>query len=164
MKTRRLDIGIILTGPDLTPLAELACAIWQPEDILARMEPFVREMHTRSGLLDRVRASHATVRDAERDALALISQHCKFREGILAGNSIHVDRSFLVRYLPHLENYLHYRQVDVSTLKVLTRAWYPTTAAFEKPDKTHTVLNDLRQSLQELAYYRTRFFLPSSNV
>lgn len=153
-----LEIGLILTGPDLTPIAELARALWQPDDVLAHMEPFVREMHTRNGLLDRVRASRVTVRDAEREVLALVSQHCRFREGILAGNSIHVDRSFLIRHMPHLEHYLHYRQVDVSTLKVLTRAWYPAAPPFEKPDKAHTVLDDLHQSMQELAHYRARFF------
>ena len=124
------------------------------------MEPFVREMHTHNGLLDRVRTSRITVRDAEREALVLVSRHCRFGEGILAGNSIHVARSFLLRYMPHLEQYLHYRQVDDSTLKVLTQAWYPTAPHFDKPDKTHTVLDDLRQSMQELAYYRRQFFRP----
>ena len=155
-----LEIGLIITDADLTPLAELAHAVWQPEEVLARMEPFVREMHTHNGLLDRVRASSITVRDAEREALALVSRHCRFREGILAGNSIHVDRRFLLRYMPHLEQYLHYRQVDVSTLKVLTQAWYPMAPHFDKPDKTHTALDDLRQSIQELAHYRRQFFRP----
>lgn len=153
-----VEIGIVLTRGDLAPIAELERVIWQPEEVLARMEPFVRDMHTRSGLLDRIRASKTSLVDAERDALALVSRHAPMREGILAGNSIHTDRAFLARYMPRLEGWLHYRQVDVSSLKVLAGAWYPGLPRFAKGDKTHTALDDLRGSLAELAYYREKLF------
>lgn len=153
-----VEIGIVLTRGDLVPIAELERVIWQPDEVLARMEPFVRDMHMRSGLLDRIRASKVSLADAERDALALVSQHCPIREGVLAGNSIHTDRSFLGRYMPRLEGWLHYRQVDVSSLKVLAGAWYPDLPRFGKADKTHTALDDLRGSLAELAYYREKLF------
>ncbi|HVP28695.1 MAG TPA: oligoribonuclease [Myxococcota bacterium] len=153
-----VEIGIVVTKADLVPLAELERVVWQPDDVLGRMEPFVREMHAKSGLLDRIRASRISLADAERDALALVARHCAFREGILAGNSIHTDRRFLARYMPLLEGFLHYRQLDVSSLKVLAGAWYPDVPRFEKSEKTHTALDDLRGSLAELAHYREKIF------
>lgn len=153
-----IEIGIVITKADLVPVAELERVVWQPDEVLGRMEPFVREMHVRSGLLERVRASKVSLAEAERDALALVSRHCAFREGILAGNSIHTDRRFLARYMPLLEGWLHYRQLDVSSLKVLAGAWYPDLPKLEKGEKTHTALDDLRGSLAELAHYRARIF------
>lgn len=147
-----VELALVVTGPDLAPVAELERVIWQPEEVLARTDPFVREMHTRSGLLDRVRASRASLHDVEREAVALVSRHAGFREGVLCGNSIHQDRRFLVRHMPLLEGYLHYRQVDVSSLKVLAKAWYPGVEF--KKDKTHTALDDIRGSLAELAFYK----------
>ncbi len=148
-----LEIACIITGPDLKPIAECEDVVWQPREVLDRMSPFVRNMHTTNGLLDRVTDSQVSTRDAERNALALISKHCALGEGVLAGNSIHQDRRFLTRHMPALESYLHYRQVDVSTIKVLTQAWYPKVPKFEKGN-AHTALSDLRESLAELEYYR----------
>jgi oligoribonuclease len=153
-----VEIGVIITGPDLVPIAEMEHAIWQPDDVLARMEPFVRDMHTKNGLLERIRHSRTSLRDAERAVLGLVMKHVGFREGILAGNSIHVDRRFLIAHMPLLEEYLHYRQLDVSSLKVLTRAWYPGGPDFKKDAKDHTALSDLRASLEELAFYKASFF------
>lgn len=151
-----IEVGVVVTGPDLKPLVEFERAIWQPDAALAVMEPFVREMHTQSGLLERVRQSRQGLRDVEKEILTLLAaQGVKPGEGVLAGNSIHADRRFLARYMPAFERYLHYRQVDVSSLKVLTQAWYPAVPKFEKPDKTHTALADIRGSLAELAYYRS---------
>ncbi|MBK8206819.1 MAG: oligoribonuclease [Planctomycetes bacterium] len=149
-----LEIACIITGADLKPVAEYHAVIFQPEDALERMSPFVRDMHTGNGLINRVRASRTELKEAEAATLALVAKHCKPGEGVLAGNSIHQDRRFMVRYMPALEGYLHYRQVDVSTLKVLTRAWYPDTPKFEKPGKDHTALADIRDSITELKYYR----------
>jgi oligoribonuclease len=149
-----VELAIIVTGPDLSPVAELERVVWQPDEVLARMDPFVRDMHTRSGLLDRIRASRHSLADVEREALALVARHCGHREGILGGNSIHQDRRFLVKHMPQLEGWLHYRQVDVSSLKVLAGAWYPALARFEKGEPTHTALADVRASLAELAHYR----------
>jgi oligoribonuclease len=153
-----VEIAVVITKADLVTVAELERVIWQPDDVLGRMDPFVRDMHTRSGLLARIRASALSVSEAERDAVALISRHCAFREGILAGNSIHTDRRFLARYMPLLEGFLHYRQLDVSSLKLLAGAWYPDLPRFEKGEKTHTALADVRASLGELAYYREKLF------
>lgn len=153
-----IEMGIIITGPDLKPIAELERAIWQSDEVLDRMEPFVKQMHTKNGLLDRVRKSEFSLRTAEKDATALVSQHVDFGEGILAGNSIHTDRTFLTRYMPGFERYLHYRMVDVSSLKILTRGWFPTAPGRTKDDAQHTVLSDLRASIAELAYYKQTFF------
>ena len=153
-----IEIAVVLTGEDLVPIAELERVIWQPEEVLLRMEPHVRAMHTKNGLLDRVRGSSTSLADAESDAVALVAKHCAFREPILAGNSVHTDRRFLARYMPTFERFLHYRQVDVSTLKVLTRAWYPGAAIFDKEGNQHTALADIRESLAELRHYREHFF------
>lgn len=155
-----IELGVIITGADLAPIEEVHRVIWQPEEVLSRMEPFVRDMHTKNGLLTKVRNSKTSLRDAERDVLAVIARHCKLREGILAGNSIHTDRTFLARYFPLLDGYLHYRMLDVSSLKVLTRAWYPHTPGYSKETKDHTALADLQASLAELTYYRQTFFKP----
>ena len=159
-----IEMGIVITGPDLRPIAEFERAIWQPDDVLARMEPFVREMHTKNGLLERVRKSDVSVRTAEKEATALLTQHLEFGEGILAGNSIHTDRAFLARYMPGFDRYLHYRMLDVSGLKVLTRAWYPQAPGRSKLDATHTVLADLRASIAELAWYQQTFFKSPKDV
>jgi oligoribonuclease len=153
-----VEIGIVVTGADLVPIDEWATAVWQPEEALAKMGPFVRDMHTKNGLLDRVRASSLTVDDVEKKALALVSRHFPFGAAILAGNSIHHDRLFLRRYLPAFERYLHYRQLDVSSLKVLCQAWYGEDKQFAKLEKSHTALDDLRASLAELAHYRAALF------
>ncbi len=159
-----IEMGLIITGPDMKPLAEFERAIWQPEEVLGRMEPFVRTMHTKNGLLDRVRKSDHSVRSVEKEALALISQHVAFNEGVLCGNSIHTDRAFIARYMPALDTYLHYRMIDVSSLKVLTRAWYPKAPGRTKVEASHTVLSDLQASIGELAYYQQTFFKKPSEV
>lgn len=155
-----IEIGVVITKADLVPLAELERVVWQPDEVLARMDPFVREMHEKSGLLERVRDSKTSLAGAEQEAVALLLRHCGPREGVLAGNSIHTDRRFLARYMPLLEGLLHYRQLDVSSLKLLAGAWYPDLPRFEKGEKAHTALADLRASLGELAYYREKLFRP----
>lgn len=154
-----VEIGVIITGPDLVPIAKIEHAIWQPEEVLLRMEPFVRQMHTDNGLLDRIRASRCSLRDAERDVLALLAKHVPYREGLLAGNSIHTDRSFLVKHMPLVEAYLHYRQLDVTSLKLLAKAWYPSMTPLDKTQtKSHTAIADLEASLAELAHYKKHIF------
>jgi oligoribonuclease len=159
-----IEMGLIITGPDLRPLAELERAVWQPAAQLENMEPFVREMHTRNGLLERVKKSEFSLRTVEKDATRLVSEHVPFGEGILAGNSIYMDRLFLVRHMPGFERFLHYRMLDVSSLKVLTRAWYPNAPGRTKDDASHTVLADLRASIAELAHYQNIFFKSPRDV
>jgi oligoribonuclease len=153
-----IEIGIIITGPDLKPIAEMERVIWQPDEVLARMEPVVRDMHTRNGLMSRVKSSPISLRVAERDVTSLVADHCALGEGVLCGNSIHTDRRFLIRYMPMLERFLHYRMVDVTSLKVLTRAWFPDVPEPRKNASGHTALADLRASIAELTYYRETFF------
>ncbi|MCB9893010.1 MAG: oligoribonuclease [Planctomycetes bacterium] len=153
-----LEIAVIVTGPDLQPVGEVEAVIATSDEQLEKMSDFVRDMHTENGLLERVKAAKLTVAQAEHKALALIKQHCPQGEGVLAGNTIYQDRRFLTKYMPQLEGWLHYRQVDVSSLKILTRAWYPDTPKFEKPGKDHTALADIRDSIAELQHYREQFF------
>jgi len=154
-----LEVGCIVTGDDLKPLAEYGAAVQQPPEALAGMNDFVRDMHTRSGLLRRVQESSVPLDQAEQAVLDIVMKYAKPREAVMAGNSIHQDRRFLARYMPRLDAYLHYRQVDVSSLKVLANAWYPNLPKFEKK-KEHTAVSDIRESLAELKYYRDHLFKP----
>nr|MBU6203035.1 oligoribonuclease [Acidobacteriota bacterium] len=151
------DLNIVAEGPDLV--------IHQPESVLANMEPIVVTMHTESGLLDAIRASRTTLAEAGAATLAFIKQHVPDARSVpLCGNSIGTDRRFLVKYLPEIENYLHYRSVDVSSVKELAKRWYPN-ASISRPTKTgaHRALNDIRASVKELAFYRESFFVPSTS-
>jgi oligoribonuclease len=159
-----IEMGLVVTTADLKPVAEFERAIWQPEDVLERMEPFVKNMHTRNGLLDRVRKSETSLRTAEKDAISLLMEHVLPFEGLLAGNSIHTDRSFLAAHMPAFDRMLHYRMVDVSSIKIITRAWYPHAAGRQKLEAAHTVLSDIKQSIAELAYYQQTFFKKSNEV
>ena len=149
-----VQMGMVLTDTDLNELAPpWEVTIWQPESVLERMSPFVRAMHERSGLLPKIRASQIAVEDAERQALDLLNKHVGYRGGRLCGNSVWQDRRFLGRYMPLFEAYLHYRQIDVSTLKELSTNWYKKS--YPKPQQgEHTALFDIQQSLAELKYLR----------
>lgn len=142
----------VVEGPDLVLAAD--------EAALALMEPVVVEMHTASGLLDEVRRSRLTVAQAEAQVLDFVRRFVP-EQGVapLAGNSIHADRGFLARHMPTLNAWLHYRNVDVSTIKELARRWYPGTyTAAPKKVKGHRALADLHESLTELRYYQARLF------
>jgi oligoribonuclease len=153
-----LQAALIVTSAQLEPLEEMCFDIWQPEDRLANMSPFVRNMHDTNGLLKRSRASKSEVRDAERKFLECISGWCPY-PAVLCGNSIGQDRRFIDKYMPGLAGYLHYRMVDVSSLKVLMRLWYGQRAEYEKPENgAHDALFDIRQSISELRFYRGEFF------
>ncbi len=159
-----IEMGLVITGPDLKPIAEWECAIWQADDLLNRMEPFVKEMHTKNGLLERVRKSDTSLRTAEKQAMELVLEHVDFGEGILAGNSIATDRSFITKFMPGFDRLLHYRMVDVSSVKILAKAWYPHAAGRSKVEASHTVLSDIRASIAELAYYQQTFFKSSKDI
>lgn len=151
-----VQMAIILTDSSLNALAPpLDLVVWQPDSVLETMSPFVREMHTRTGLLEKIRRSQTSLEDAERQGLDLITKHAPFKTARLCGNSIGQDRRFLYEYMPSLENYLHYRQIDVSSLKEIAGWWY--NARFEKVEvegEKHTALYDIRQSIAELKFYR----------
>lgn len=146
--------GLITELGDLTPLDHYRAVVHQPEPVIRAADAFVQQMHTRSGLWDRVRASATSLAEAERGVLGLVAKWCEPRQGILAGNSIWQDRRFLTAYMPQLEGYLHYRQVDVSSLKVLASAWFGPDAVPKKNEK-HTALEDIHESIAELEHYRT---------
>ena len=150
------ELNIVAEGPDLV--------IHQPEEKLAIMEPIVVEMHTKSGLLDAIRTSTITLEAAGAATLEFIKQWVpEARKVPLCGNSIGMDRRFLEAYLPEIEHWLHYRSVDVSSIKELTRRWYPGLNN-SRPFKvgTHRALDDIRESIAELAFYRERVFLPAA--
>lgn len=145
--------GVITELGDLTPLDHYHAVVHQPDSVIGTADAFVQQMHTRSGLWDRVRASPTSLAEAEQGVLDLVSRWCDPRQGILAGNSIWQDRRFLNAYMPKLESFLHYRQVDVSSLKVLASVWFGPDAVPKKKEK-HTALEDIHESIDELEHYR----------
>lgn len=158
-----LQIATVVTDSDLNELASLDIPIWQPDSALESMSPFVRKMHTENGLLERVRRSEVSMAEAESRTLDMLVREVPFQKGILAGNSIWQDRRFLLRYMPHIEHYLHYRQIDVSTLKVLVGSWSAQKGLPPKKASTHTALEDIRASIEELRFYREHSFIPFSH-
>jgi oligoribonuclease len=153
-----LQAALIVTNKDLSPLEEYACDIWQPDQELARMTPFVRDMHTKNGLIERVRASKLEVASAEKRLLERISGWCPY-PATLCGNSVGQDKRFMERWMPGLATYLHYRIVDVTSLKVLAKLWRGDEAVFKKSEEAeHDALVDIRNSIAELRHYRTALF------
>jgi oligoribonuclease len=152
-----LQLGVAITEPgSFDVLESFEVDIWQPESRLEVMSPFVRKMHESSGLLERVRRSPTSEEEAERAALDVVARWCGPRQGVLAGNSIWQDRRFLAAYMPVLEGYLHFRMVDVTSLKIIAKAWLGDRAVFKK-EKAHTAMEDVKASLAELAHYKKMF-------
>ncbi len=148
------DLNVVAEGPDLVIHATPAQ--------LSEMGEFVTEMHTKSGLLPAILASTVSVRDAELATLAFMKSHIPDARSVpLCGNSIGTDRRFLEEYMPELENFFHYRNVDVSTIKELARRWHPTVLG-ATPEKatTHRALDDIKESIAELVHYRDTLFAP----
>ena len=161
-----VEIATIITDDELIVVAEGPdLVIHQSEETLAAMDPVVVEMHTKSGLLDAIRASTVSLADAGAQTLAFIAAHVPETAKVpLCGNSIGMDRRFLAAYLPEIENFLHYRSVDVSSIKELVRRWYPNLGnGHSKKTGTHRALDDIRESIAELRYYRERVFIPAVN-
>ena len=154
-----VQMALIITDGSLEELGMLEQTIWQPESILETMTPFVRTMHTDNGLLNRIRASDLGQQEAEQKAVEFVLQHCVYKKGILAGNSIWQDRRFLLRHMPSLESILHYRQIDVSTIKIVSRQWYGHKGESPGKPSSHTALEDIRASIAELKWYRDHCFV-----
>ena len=147
------DLNVVAEGPDLVVQAS--------DEALEAMDPFVVAMHTRSGLLEQIRASEITLEEAGRRTLEFIREHVPVERTVpLCGNSIGTDRRFLANYLPEIEEYLHYRSIDVSSVKELVKRWYPGVDA-DRPrgEGTHRALDDIRESVRELAWYRDHVFV-----
>jgi oligoribonuclease len=158
-KDRILEIATLITDSDLCVLAEgPVAAIHQPEQVLAGMDDWNREHHGQSGLLDRVRASGLSESDAESMTLQFLSEYVPSGASPLCGNSICQDRRFLALWMPTLESYCHYRNLDVSTLKILAQRWAPDVASDVKKASRHLALDDIRESIDELRHYRTHLF------
>ena len=152
------NLEIIAEGPDLV--------VHQPDDALSQMDDFVRNMHVTSGLLDKITSSTISQDEAMRQTLEFIKQHSPEPGKVpLAGNSIRTDRSFLAKYMPDIENWLHYRCVDVSTVKELVKRWYPGLehARPTSNGRLHRAMDDIRDSVDEMRWYRDKVFLPKGS-
>jgi oligoribonuclease len=158
-----IEVAALVTDSELNVLGEGVDIVIRPPDAaLETMPEVVRSMHTSSGLLDEL-AAGTTLADAEEQVLAYVREHAKEAgKAPLCGNSVSTDRGFLFRDMPTLEGYLHYRIVDVSSVKELARRWYPRTY-FNSPEKNgnHRALADIRESIAELRYYRETVFVPA---
>jgi len=152
------DLNVVAEGPDLV--------VHQSDEVLAKMDPFVVDMHTKSGLLEQIKSSTITLEEAGAETLAFIREHAPVARTVpLCGNSIGTDRRFLAAYLPEIEEHLHYRSVDVSSLKELIRRWHPDVLAQRGwKQGAHRALDDIRESVAELQLYRTLVFCEADEV
>lgn len=155
-----VEIATIVTDRELNLVAEGPClVIHQPEEVLAGMSAFVRDLHTKSGLLARIKTSDVTLETAAAQTLAFVEAHCQKGASVLCGNSVWKDKQFLERYMPQVIAFLHYRMIDVSTIKELVRRWYPPAFQAPKKSEVHRALDDIRESIEELKFYREKVFV-----
>jgi oligoribonuclease len=154
-----LEIATLITDNGLNVVAEgPVLAIHHPASVLKRMDAWNQEHHQASGLIERVGRSTLSMVQAERQVLDFIRTYCPQRSSPLCGNSICQDRRFLARHMPTLEAYLHYRNLDVSTVKELVRRWYPEGPKPPEKKHAHSALEDIGESLEELRFYRQHYF------
>ena len=159
---RILEIAMIVTDGDLNIVAEGPVLVVHQEDaVLDRMDAWNKGTHSKSGLIDKVKASTLTEADVEAECLAFLKQHVKSSISPMCGNTIHQDRRFMNRYMPKLEAYFHYRNIDVSTIKELCKRWQPEVAKGFSKQQAHTALADIIESVEELRYYREKLFIPT---
>lgn len=156
-----LEIATIITDNQLNIIAEgPSFVIHHPESVLNHMDEWCIKQHGKTGLTDQVIKSEIKLEKAYQDTLTFIKQYCAPRTGVLAGNSIWVDRQFLVKYMPEIVQHMHYRLIDISSVKELIRRWYPHNSHIEfKKDDNHRALEDVRGSIKELEHYRKYFFV-----
>ena len=157
-KERLLEIAVVITGPQLEPRIEgPVLVIHQSDAVLGGMDAWNKGTHGKSGLTDKVRASTVDEAQAEAILLEFIGRYVPKKSSPMCGNSIGQDRRFLVKYMPKLEAWFHYRNLDVSTLKELARRWRPEVYDSFKKQQKHTALADVHESIDELVHYRTHF-------
>jgi oligoribonuclease len=155
---RIIEIAVIVTGPNLTPRIEgPVLVVHQSDEQLDKMDAWNKGTHGRSGLIDKVKASFTTEAQAEQEILDFLAKYVPKASTPMCGNSISQDRRFLVKYMPKLEAFFHYRNVDVSTLKELAKRWRPEVYNSFKKQQKHTALADVHESIDELAHYREHF-------
>jgi oligoribonuclease len=147
------ELNVIETGPSLV--------VNQPASLFDKMDDWNKEHHTKSGLWKSVLESKVSCAEAERLTLEFVKKHTGHKKSPLCGNSVWQDRRFLVKYMPQLDDYLHYRLIDVSTIKELASRWYTDFQKFQKKESAHRALDDIQESIDELIYYRKNFFKPS---
>ena len=156
---RIIEIATIVTDAELKTIAEgPVLAIHLSDEILAGMDEWNTRTHSNTGLTERVKAASLTEADGERETLAFLQQYVAKNSSPMCGNSICQDRRFLARLMPELEAWFHYRNLDVSTIKELARRWKPEIANGFNKKGTHKALDDIRESIEELKYYREHFF------
>jgi len=155
---RIIEVAIVITDSELATVAEApVLVVHQPDAVLEAMDDWNKATHSRSGLVDRVKASTFAERDVEERMLEFLREHVPANTSPMCGNSICQDRRFLARWMPGLEAYFHYRNLDVSTVKELCKRWKPDVAkGFNKASK-HEALADIQESIEELRYYREHF-------
>jgi oligoribonuclease len=154
-----IEIATIVTASDLNLIAEgPVLAVYQTDKALSVMDDWNIKHHGESGLIDRVKASNISLEQAQQQTIDFLALHVPKGASPLCGNSIGQDRRFLVKYMPALEDYFHYRNVDVSTVKELARRWAPEVFSGVKKKNTHQALDDIRESIEELRHYREHFF------
>ncbi|HKZ73669.1 MAG TPA: oligoribonuclease [Steroidobacteraceae bacterium] len=157
-----IEIATVVTNGELEVIAEGPnLAVHQPDAVLDRMDDWNRRQHGNSGLVARVRASNIGVGEAEARTLAFLASHVAPGSSPMCGNSVCQDRRFLARYMPTLERFFHYRNLDVSTMKELARRWAPEVAAGVTKESAHLALADIHESIHELRYYRSRLLAPA---
>lgn len=155
---RLIEIAVIVTGPNLTPRIEgPVLVIHQSDEQLDRMDAWNKGTHGRSGLIDKVKASTVSEEDAQAQILEFLARYVPKGTTPMCGNTISQDRRFLVKYMPKLEAFFHYRNLDVSTLKELARRWRPEVYSAFKKQQKHTALADVHESIDELVHYREHF-------
>ncbi|MCD8522219.1 MAG: oligoribonuclease [Saccharospirillaceae bacterium] len=153
-----IEIATIVTDSNLNIIAEgPVLAVHQPDVLLDAMDEWNTKTHGNSGLTERVRNSSTNAREAERLTLEFLRQYVKPGSSPLCGNSIHQDRRFLVKYMPELEAYMHYRNIDVSTLKELAKRWKPSVVSSFQKQGSHQALDDIKESIAEMQHYREHF-------
>ena len=157
-KERIIEIAVVVTGPELTPRVEgPVLVIYQTDELLDQMDNWNKGTHGRSGLINKVKASSMTEADAEKELLSFLAKYLPKGTSPLCGNTIGQDRRFLVKYMPKLEAFFHYRNIDVSTFKELAKRWRPEVYSAFKKQQSHTALADVHESIDELEHYRTHF-------
>lgn len=159
-KDTLLEIATIITNYDLEIIDRgPVLAIRQSEARLAKMDAWNQRTHKKSGLLDRVRTEGVTIAEAEQETLKFVKRYCYAQTAPLCGNSIGQDKRFLARYMPELHDFLHYKVVDVSSIKVLIKEWYGSKYESPKKQELHRALADIEESIAELDYYRKNVFV-----
>lgn len=160
-----IEIATIVTDSQLNTLAEgPVIAIHQPDALLDGMDDWNKRTHGKSGLIDRVKASLVNEAEAQRQTIEFLREYVPANTSPMCGNSICQDRRFLARCMPELEAFFHYRNLDVSTLKELVKRWLPGIASGVEKKGSHQALDDIRESITELRYYRERLFVPAAQA